>query len=328
MEQAFYISPMGKNNGLLHPIRAVSRMTGLSAHTIRAWERRYEAIHPARTDSRRRLYSDAEVERLRLLKRLTTAGRSIGQIAGLSEEELRRLAAADHPSSSLAAGETEEGSAFAERIVVECLQAARDLDGRTIESRLLQASVALPHQALIDGVIAPLLTRLGELWQHGQIRPAQEHLATAVLRTFLGNLIADCPVPPSAPDAVFATPAGQVHEFGALAAAATAAAEGWRVSYLGTSLPAEDIAATAISRGARVVGLSIVFPADDAHLHSEIVRLDKLLPAGVTLFVGGRSAGAYRAVAESRRVFLIASLPEFRARLRKARSAPVPAPAA
>ena len=309
------------NKGMLHPIRAVARMTGLSAHVIRAWERRYEAIRPTRTDSRRRLYSDEDVERLRLLKRLTEGGRNIGHIAELSEEELRKLEGADDPRAL--APLQQDSRLLADRIVDECIQAARDLDGRALESRLLQASVALPHQALIDHVIAPLLVRLGDLWQHGHIRPAHEHLATSIVRTFLGNLIAEYPVPPSAPDAIFATPAGQIHEFGALAAAATAAAEGWRVSYLGTNLPAEDIAAAAVGRKARVVALSIVFPADDAHLHGEIMRLERLLPAGVSLFVGGRSAGAYQAAAQSRDLHLVTSLSGFRQKLRQLRSGPV-----
>ena len=68
-----------------HPIRVVARRTGLTPATIRAWERRYDAVSPSRSEGKQRLYSDRDVERLRTLKQLTGAGRSISTVAALSE---------------------------------------------------------------------------------------------------------------------------------------------------------------------------------------------------------------------------------------------------
>ncbi len=75
-----------------HPISYVARRCGLTTHAIRVWERRYDAVRPVRTGKNRRLYSDADIERLRLLKTVTSAGHSIGQIAELGLEELQALA--------------------------------------------------------------------------------------------------------------------------------------------------------------------------------------------------------------------------------------------
>jgi MerR family transcriptional regulator, light-induced transcriptional regulator len=87
-----------------HPMRVVTRRTGLSADLLRAWERRYEVVTPARSESGRRLYSDADIERLRLLYRATLAGRTIGQVAELPTDALaalvRRDAAADAERAS------------------------------------------------------------------------------------------------------------------------------------------------------------------------------------------------------------------------------------
>ncbi len=74
-----------------YSIGAASRRTGLSIHVLRAWERRYGVVRPSRTRGRQRLYTDAELERLRLLRRATEAGRTIGQVAKLSTAELQRL---------------------------------------------------------------------------------------------------------------------------------------------------------------------------------------------------------------------------------------------
>ncbi len=78
-----------------HPMRVVTRRTGLSADLLRAWERRYDVVTPARSEGGRRLYSDADIERLRLLYRATLAGRSIGQVADLPTEALAALVRRD-----------------------------------------------------------------------------------------------------------------------------------------------------------------------------------------------------------------------------------------
>src|SRR6059058_1635279 len=76
-----------------HAIKSVVRRTGLSAHVIRIWEKRYQAVQPERTGTNRRLYSDEQIERLNLLRAITRAGHSIGPIAKLPIEKLRKLAA-------------------------------------------------------------------------------------------------------------------------------------------------------------------------------------------------------------------------------------------
>src|SRR5579871_2950965 len=77
----------------MHTIKFVAQHTGLSAHTIRAWERRYAALSPERTATNRRLYSTDDMEKLSLLRRAVQAGHNIGQIARLSLSDLQRLLA-------------------------------------------------------------------------------------------------------------------------------------------------------------------------------------------------------------------------------------------
>src|SRR6187200_1932056 len=72
-------------------IGTVARLAGLTTHVIRVWERRYGAPAPARSAAGTRLYSDRDVERLRLLKRAVDRGHAIGRIAALPSEELVRL---------------------------------------------------------------------------------------------------------------------------------------------------------------------------------------------------------------------------------------------
>ena len=75
-------------------MKLVARRTGLSAHVIRVWERRYGAVTPVRTGTNRRLYTEEDIERLSLLRRLTEAGHNIGNVAALPLPRLRELGVA------------------------------------------------------------------------------------------------------------------------------------------------------------------------------------------------------------------------------------------
>lgn len=302
-------------------MRVVTRRTGLSADLLRAWERRHEVVKPARSESGRRLYSDADIERLGLLYRATLAGRGIGQLAPLSTAELAALVRrdADADRSGHGAQRSQPVAPPADRLadyLGDCLRAVERLDAVALEATLRRAVVALPADAFLDALVVPLLDRVGARWREGTLRPVHGHLASAVLRRVLDWIVATAASVGAAPNLVVATPAGQVHEFGAMLAAATAAAEGWRVTYLGASLPAEDIAMAAAQTRARAVALSVVYPADDRAVGHELQRLGTLLPKDVTLVVGGAASPGYRAVLEEIGATPVGDLADFRSRLR------------
>ena len=286
-----------------HPIQVVARRTGLTADLLRVWEKRYEAVSPGRSATSRRLYSDADVHRLLLLRRATLGGRRIGQVAGLSTEELEVLVATDEAAAAAAPRVPGSSRARASRDshLAACLDAVKNLDGDGLEAALSGAAVALGTPELTRRVLVPLMQTLGDDWRDGKLRVFEEHLASSMVRSVLGSLrVAQTPEP-GAPELIVTTPSGQVHEIGALMAASMAESQGWKVTYLGPNLPAEEIVAAAERRGARAVALSVVFPADDARLYDELRRLRRLLPDRVPILVGGRASdGLDRVVPEIR----------------------------
>jgi DNA-binding transcriptional MerR regulator/methylmalonyl-CoA mutase cobalamin-binding subunit len=309
-----------------HPIGVVARRTGLKPDLIRAWERRYGAVEPGRTETRRRFYSDADVERLLLLRRVVSTGRGISQVAGLSNEELEALIESEpppsghrQPASPLGNGDLDE---LAETCLARCLAAAQRLDVRDLEIQLDRASVELSRTRLIEKLLAPLMQRIGDLWHQGTLRPIHEHMASSAVRSFLGSMNGTCTSDSSAPHVVVTTPARQHHELGALLAAATAAGEGWQVTYLGPELPPEEIAAAALQKGARAVALSITYPPDDPLLVDELRRLRRLLDSRTTLIAGGRSSQAYAQVLQEIGALRIEDLADFRRELQALRSTP------
>jgi DNA-binding transcriptional MerR regulator/methylmalonyl-CoA mutase cobalamin-binding subunit len=282
------------NSSQKHPIRVVSRQTGLSPHVIRVWERRYGAISPVRTASNRRLYSDQNIVRLILLYRATRAGYSIGQIANLPDDDLRNLVLDNGRDLDRSPdNETRSGPVTARAHLDNCIGAVGDLDQESLENSLSLATIGLSQPVLIEQVLVPLMIHIGESWRYGSLRVAHEHLASAIVRSFLGNMSGAFDIPESAPELIVSTPSGQLHEIGALIAAATAQSLGWQVTYLGPNLPAEEIASAARQRNARAVALSIVYPPDEPRMGEELKKIRRLLPDDITIIIGGRAADAY-----------------------------------
>lgn len=277
---------------LRHTVRSVALRTGLSPHVIRVWERRYGTVTPSRSSGNQRLYTEADVERLALLKQVTDRGHSISRVTALPTEQLSLLVSAEDRSTMI---RTEAGGSIA-GLLETAFQAVADMDAAGLERVLEQGALRLGQIGLLAQVVAPLVGRIGEAWREGHLKVVHEHIASAVIRTYLCQAARPHTLHPSAPVLLVTTPAGQLHELGAALVAAAATSHGWRVTYAAPALPAEEIAAAAIHHGVFAVALSLVHPEDDPMLPAELRRLRRLLPQAVHLLVGGRAAGAYRSV--------------------------------
>ncbi|NIO11688.1 MAG: MerR family transcriptional regulator [Deltaproteobacteria bacterium] len=306
----------------IYPIRYVARQTGLTPHVIRAWEKRYKAIVPCRTLTNRRLYSEANIERLGLLKNAVMTGNSIGQIAGLTNDEIRKILGrgegVEKASSPTALPASEASSSLF--LVEASVSAVLDLDAGALERTLTRAEINLSKLSLIDQVVVPLVQKLGDLWSDGSLKIVHEHMASSVIRTFLGDILRFSEVPPTAIPIILTTPVGHLHELGALIAAVTSASEGWRSMYLGPNLPAEEITNAAERTQAKVVGLSVVYPPDDPRVIRELKALRRYLSETVVLVVGGQAAEAYSEALDAIGAIQLKDIPSFRVRLASLRS--------
>jgi DNA-binding transcriptional MerR regulator len=296
-----------------HPIGVVAERTGLSPDLLRVWERRYQAVEPSRSLDGQRTYSDADVERLRLLRLATTAGRSIRQVARLTTDELARLVSEDE-AARRQVDRRAEGAAVtsASEHVERALELARAVNAPGLDSFLRRAVAGFGLPAFLDGLAAPLLRRMGEEWAAGRLTPAQERVATATIQRVLEGAIQFLGAPYDAPNLLLATPAGEHHVIGSVLAAAAAAAEGWRVTYLGPDLPAGEVAAAAVAVDARVVGMSIVYPRDRDHVLGELRTLRSRLTGSVPLLAGGAGAVTLAPELRGAGIQVVQSLSELR----------------
>lgn len=300
-----------------HSIKFAARKTGLSPHVIRVWEKRYDAVSPNRTDTNRRRYSDAEIERLSLLRAATLAGHSIGNVAQLPTEKLRELLK-DSPIQAVTMPLGEDLTVAT--MIGDAVTAVLDSNAPKLEEILSRAAVQLGNHGLLERMITPLAHRIGELWQNGSITAAHEHFASATIRNFLIRHSKPYAISGATPTIVVATPAGQLHELGAVMVAAAANDMGWRVIYLGTSLPALEIAGAVVRNQARALALSIVFPSDDPNLVGELITLKQNLPNHVKLLAGGRAAEGYSKTLSECGYTLNRNLGEFYTELRTLRT--------
>ena len=266
-----------------YPIRAVARMTGLSVDTLRAWERRYQAVTPIR-DDRGRVYTADHVARLKRLATLVDHGHAIGRIAPLSNAALDKLIVPDAapavaPVTNVPA---ELGPLF---------DAIKRYDLTTVDALLSRHALLLTPKDFIFSVVLPALRNTGERWEAGTMRASQEHLISALIRSVLGGVLRTLPKRPRAGTIVMAAPSGERHELGLLCAAVLAAGAGLHVMFLGPDLPANDIVHAVTHSKARAVLLGattrgVVNPAEWETLAG--------LPESIDLWVGGPQADAAR----------------------------------
>lgn len=263
-----------------YPIRAVSKETGLSIDTLRAWERRYGAVVPERT-KRGRVYSEGDIERLDLLRRATEFGYSIGQIANWDNERLRYVLSRQDGKPSI-----ENPNALVQRLI----DALKRYDAKDLDTELARIAIFYPPGQFIHHIVLPFMNAVGENWNSGRITIAQEHLASASLRNLLGALLRFYLRSDSEYTLLFATPKGEMHEFGILAAAILAISGGLNVINLGRDLPFEEILNTVKETVPKAVVLGWKASNGNEQSLNEIKQLSKKLPRKVELWVGGANS--------------------------------------
>ena len=281
-----------------YPIRAVSKLTGIGIDTLRAWERRHSAITPIR-DDRGRIYTEADIARLRLLRGAVEQGHSIGRLAGLTDAQLRHLAAtAGSPASEVAPSPRTPLDTAA------LAAAVQKYDAAGIDQQISRLAAVLPPLELLRDVLMPVLAQVGDDWHRGPARIAHEHLMSATMRNILGSFLRLYARPEASTRLLFTTLAGERHEIGTLGAAMLAASSGLGVAYLGPDLPAREIVESVRPARAQVLVLGLTATSAGKARERELRTVVRDLPKEVELWAGGRGAVRHTALISPRGLVL------------------------
>lgn len=224
-------TPETGDAGGLFPIRTVSALTGVNAVTLRAWERRYGLIRPQRTPKGHRLYTRADIARIRRVLDLLDQGIAVSQVRPLLESDSAGDSAAERPVR------TDEWQRYRERL----LHAIERFDEAALDAAYNDALSLYPVDRVIRNLAAPLLQHLGEHWKDRPAGVAAEHFFSVYLRNKVGARIHHSNAHGTGPRLLIACLPGDYHEIGMLFFALTAASHGYRVLLLGANLPLAQV---------------------------------------------------------------------------------------
>jgi methanogenic corrinoid protein MtbC1 len=271
----------------LFSMRVVTRMSGLTADTIRKWEQRYGAVQPRRTKGNTRKYTAADVRRLALLREITSRGPRIKEVALLGEPELEKVLTDLRTRAGLAAADPGAGAVCYgwEQVRNDYLSAVRSFDVRRARDLLSRAAGLLSASDFIKEIALPVLREVGEQWSEGRVSPAHEHLASTQIRQMLTSILHFSSPPPGATRMLATTPQGHLHELGVMMGAVMASNRGLDPVYLGPDLPAAAILAALDLSRARLVLLAVVRDVGEKEL-AALVRELRAVSARVDTWIG------------------------------------------
>ncbi len=236
--KAGLVKAVGAESDGLYPMRLVTRLTGLNADTIRAWERRYGAVTPDRSAGNTRRFSPEDVRRLTLLHEAVERGHTIGAIAHLPTDELTQIV--EDRSPPVDEGSDPPDQSFG-RWRNAYLGAVARFEVRRAHELLTRAATLLDRRTFVYDVVLPVVQEVGRRWADGDVGIAQEHVVTRQLTSVLQVMLDAQYLPPGAPRILLTTPPHHRHEFGLLIAGLLALDRGVEPIHLGVDLPLEDV---------------------------------------------------------------------------------------
>lgn len=219
----------------LYRIQKFSRLTGLSTHVIRAWEKRYSLVDPTRGPNRYRLFNDEDVRLFRYLKSQVDQGMSIGQLAETGRDALLKNTQQDWVNAGVE-------SPPSEGLVFELTQAIQEGNRLTFQRKLNGALAVIPFEEALHRFILPLQERIGQLWHDGKVGVGQEHFVSYQVKQKIFSALNQFQLFEGGPHVVVACPDQEWHEISAMTAAYMCAVRGCRVHYLGANLPIPELA--------------------------------------------------------------------------------------
>lgn len=283
-------------------IRDLERFTGVKAHTIRVWERRYGLLQPERTDTNIRTYDIAELKTILNVAYLNRQGVKISRIAAMRSEERDRAV-----RDAALAEEAPEG--LLNTLVLAMLGFDEAMFTRACDEHQQRHG----FRSLAEDVLARLMERIGILWQSSAICPAHEHFASNLVRQRI--IVATAALPAPTGDGrlnVLFLPDEEIHELGLLYLDHVLRARAERTVYLGQSVPADDLKQIASLHVGelRFISLMVVKPSPD-EAAAYLQRLRAQLPESRISFVLG--GAPLRALTPEQLPDGMAALPDLRA---------------
>jgi len=260
-----------------YSIKDLERLSGIKAHTIRIWEKRYGLLNPERTDTNIRHYSDADLKRILNVSILNRHGIKISHIASMNEKEMAEKIV-------IISSDTSDYESLIESLVISMV----DMNQEKFEKLLSRSIMQLGFEDSILKIVYPFLEKIGILWQTGAINPAQEHFITHLVRQKIIVGI-DSLIPanhPSPKNFLLFLPEGELHELGLLFYSYLLQKRGHTVTYLGQWVPLSDMASASTVLNVDYLLTSIVAAHSGTDLMDYLIKLSATFH-NKTIYISG-----------------------------------------
>lgn len=218
-----------------YSIQDLAQLSGIKAHTIRIWEKRYSIVNPKRTPTNIRYYSDSDLRRILNISILNNSGIKVSKIAQLGHDEIAKqvsMVADNDPRLSN------------EKNIDQLIMSMIALDEVKFNQVISDVADILGFESAMTDIVYPFMTKIGVLWQTGHINPAQEHFISNLIRQKIIIAIDEISIASSeeeAPLVLLFLPENELHELGLLFAQYLAKKKNYRTIYLGQKMPYKDL---------------------------------------------------------------------------------------
>ncbi|TRY18188.1 MerR family transcriptional regulator [Tessaracoccus rhinocerotis] len=254
----------------VYTVKQVATLTGVTEPTLRAWERRYGVVEPARSSGGYRLYDETQVALLREMAALVSNGVPASHAAAALRS---RPAAAEQGPPTQPSGDS-------------LVEAAEALDPVKLHRVIDQAFGSAPFEQVAEHWLPEQLLRIGEAWEHGRLDVSQEHFASASLMGAIAGVFSAAPEPNPASSVLVGLPPGARHDLMLFAFAACLKRTGTAVVYLGTDVPEGSWLAAASEARPRAAVLGVTAPEEVPRAQAIIDGLKGVTPP-LSVWVGG-----------------------------------------
>lgn len=262
-------------------IGAVAKATGFSPDTLRVWQKRYGFPVPRRKPSGHRLYSAADVRRLRRISEALALGHRAGQVVPLAEPRLESLLTERGPTAS---GEPSRSPVLESR-----MDLVHGHEGEALTAALLGDAASLGPLDFLRLRVVPMINEVGDAWSRGEIGIHHEHFFSERLEDVLRTV--RLPFERGGgPRLLLAAFSGETHGLGLQMTAFLAAFAGVAPHVLGTDTPVSEIAAACKALRPAAVGVSISVSTAGPASRDQLAQLRRTVPSSVPILVGGTGA--------------------------------------
>ncbi|MBE0637540.1 MAG: MerR family transcriptional regulator [Bacteroidales bacterium] len=265
-----------------YSIRDLEQLTGIKAHTLRIWEKRYNVVTPKRTPTNIRYYTDDDLKKLLNVSILNRHGFKISNIACLENDDLgKKIISITNKSL--------DTDTNLENLIISMIE----IDEGKFEKILSTMIINMGFEETFIKVVIPFFEKIGVLWQIGTINPGQEHFITNLIRQKIIVAIDGLFRPVNSVNQktfLLYLPDGELHEIGLLFYSYLIQKRGHKVIYLGQMVPFEDLVAVAEAQNPDVF-LSI-FTANllNENLEEHLQKLSMKFPQS-RIIAGGLQFG-------------------------------------